>query len=584
VKVHTSGFVLRSAGLITLVLSSVAFLHYAGPLTRSNRRSGLAAQRGITDLNDPKQLLAEADRLAWMFNSQAAAPLYARAEKLFARSGDEASAIHARVGLLRAQAETMSFVDISQSLAAQLEKPAVKSNPRLKLWVLAAKGYTDIEIDVAAAKKEWEEARSIAVKLGEKQWVERADGELGTFAFLEGDSTKAAKLAGGALLSAMVLGDVGGQIRFLEMIGNGLNEEKRYDEALYFFNRAISLAQKTDNCGFPFMAYEGKADALLAMGKADEAQLLLQDSLSKAEAQQKQGHAAQVLILLGELSEKSGNRTAAIRYLEAAGAKASQLRFYRMVGQAMFDLAKIYREEGDVPKANARLSAGLEASRRVGDRYYVPRDLTALAELRAQEGNAGEADALYDEAEDVIDGIMANLPGPYSESSIGNAMSETYLKHFELTAKNNDVDRAFRIVERIRGRSVADVLRSRSVNLRPGSPAAAGLENDISALQVKLMQSTNADERAQLLEALLELEERLAYVRGALISRPRRPLREKAVDLKTAQASLMPDELLLEYVLDEPRSFCLAVSRTHAEIDVLPAGREEIEDLTKRYL
>ena len=84
VKVHTSGFVLRSAGLITLVLSSVAFLHYAGPLTRSNHRSGLAAQRGITDLNDPKQLLAEADRLAWMFNSQAAAPLYARAEKLFA--------------------------------------------------------------------------------------------------------------------------------------------------------------------------------------------------------------------------------------------------------------------------------------------------------------------------------------------------------------------------------------------------------------------------------------------------------------------------------------------------------------------
>src|SRR2546425_3441229 len=46
-------------------------------------------------------------------------------------------------------------------------------------------------------------------------------------------------------------------------------------------------------------------------------------------SQQKQGHAAQVLILLGELSEKSGNRTEAIRYLEAAGAKASQLRFYR---------------------------------------------------------------------------------------------------------------------------------------------------------------------------------------------------------------------------------------------------------------
>jgi tetratricopeptide (TPR) repeat protein len=290
--------------------------HFAVPLIRDYHNSVQAAKPRFTDPNNPKQILAEADRLAWVFNSQAAAPLYSRAEQLFAKSGDEADEIHARVGLIRAQAETMSFVDISHSLAKELDKPVVRNDPGLKLWVLAAKGYTDIEINPSAAKKEWEEAREIASSLGEKQWVERADGELAIFGFLEGDSTGAAKLIGSALLSAMANGDEGGQVRFLEMIGSGMEQEKRYEEALIFFNRAMRIAQETPDAGFPFLSYEGKADALLALGNADQAKVLLQDALAVARQRHKQGHETQVLMLLGELSEKIGDRNGAIRYLE----------------------------------------------------------------------------------------------------------------------------------------------------------------------------------------------------------------------------------------------------------------------------
>jgi CHAT domain-containing protein len=40
----------------------------------------------------------------------------------------------------------------------------------------------------------------------------------------------------------------------------------------------------------------------------------------------------------------------------------------------------------------------------------------------------------------------------------------------------------------------------------------------------------------------------------------------------------------LEYVLDEPRSFCLSITRTRAEITRLSAGKGAIENLTERYL
>jgi hypothetical protein len=57
--------------------------------------------------------------------------------------------------------------------------------------------------------------------LEEAQWEARAAGELGIIAFLEGDSRRAATMVGDTLLSAMASGDVEGQVRYLEMLGNG---------------------------------------------------------------------------------------------------------------------------------------------------------------------------------------------------------------------------------------------------------------------------------------------------------------------------------------------------------------------------
>jgi hypothetical protein len=97
----------------------------------------------------------------------------------------------------------MSFVDLSRFLDEQLQNPIVQNDKKLRLWCLVAKGYTDIEIDYRATKRDWLEAQEIANVLGEKQWATRASGELGLVAFLEGNPGRAARLLGGALLSTM---------------------------------------------------------------------------------------------------------------------------------------------------------------------------------------------------------------------------------------------------------------------------------------------------------------------------------------------------------------------------------------------
>jgi CHAT domain-containing protein len=50
------------------------------------------------------------------------------------------------------------------------------------------------------------------------------------------------------------------------------------------------------------------------------------------------------------------------------------------------------------------------------------------------------------------------------------------------------------------------------------------------------------------------------------------------------QEDLKPDELLLEYVLDDPTSFCVSVSRKGAYVRVLPVGHKVIEKLSQEFV
>src|SRR5260370_5486905 len=131
--------------------------------------------------------------------------------------------------------------------------------------------------------------------------------------FLQGDSRRAAVMVGDALLCAKASGDVGGQVRMLEMLGNGFNEAKRYGEALAFFERGIKTSTGTPDAGFPFMAYEGEASALVAQGKVFEAKDKLERALTVARANKKLGHESMILQLLGELAMRPGDRPAATK-------------------------------------------------------------------------------------------------------------------------------------------------------------------------------------------------------------------------------------------------------------------------------
>jgi CHAT domain-containing protein len=533
--------------------------------------------------NNPEILLEEANRLAWLLNWPRAGPLYARAEELFKAKGDTRNEVYARVGRIRAQSETMSWADVSKVLGQQLELPIAKADPKLRLWCLAAKGYTNLEINPGSAKRAWTEAQDIALRLGDAQWEERAEGELGIIAFLEGNSRRAAVMIGDSVLSAKASGDVGGQVRMLEMLGNGFNEARRFGESAAFFERAMKITNSTPDAGFPYVAYEGESYSLENQGRIAEARDKLAKALAVARENQKFGHETMVLQLLGELEMRVGNRQAAMQYLERSSELGQKYDFYRTLAQSTIDLAALYRDAGDLKSAEERAAIGVDASRRVADRYYLPRDLTTLADLKARHGTVREAESLYENAEDVIDGMLVNLQEAYWSSSLAGAMSDTYLQHFELEARQGHVERAFNVLERVRGRTTAALLENKVSLGNDESADVRALEDTVSDLQLRLMRAPNPNERANLLDQLVEYERRLEWTRTERTDSKSRWF-DKPAPLKAVQSILHPDEVVLEYVLSEPHSYCVWISRSGAGAQELPEGRKTIETLTGRFL
>jgi len=161
-------------------------------------------------------------------------------------------------------------------------------------------------------------------------------------------------------------------------------------------------------------------------------------------------------------------------------------------------------------------------------------------------------------------------------------MSQTYLEHFRLSRSTRNVARALHVLERVRGQTVASHLLGAS---KPASKSAelAPLEADIAATQLALLRTDDTKRRSELLERLLEHERNLAFQTNEAGLR-RRDLLARPASLTAVQDVLREDEVLVEFVLDEPHAFCIAITRESARIITLPAGSKRINILTESYL
>ena len=160
----------------------------------------LASAIGNAHAQTAADMLAEADRLAWLKNWSRAEPLFSKADEMFTAAGDERNALYSRISAIRGRLPRLPLIEVSQTLSDYLGNPIVQNDTKLKLRCLVVKGDVDMDFDDGLAQEDWTAALSLAKSLKDPDWEARATGELGIISFLQGDHSGAVMSIGNALI------------------------------------------------------------------------------------------------------------------------------------------------------------------------------------------------------------------------------------------------------------------------------------------------------------------------------------------------------------------------------------------------
>jgi CHAT domain-containing protein len=522
--------------------------------------------------------LHRALHLADLNNWNEAGSDFSAAEEMFNASGDWRNALYAHLGRIRARVAQRKLAATSSELAAELEEnPLLQADKELRMFCLIVKGDIDGEIDSGAMHRDWEQVQTLARDLGDSKWQNRSLGQLGLAAFYEGDLETARKNVGAALIAATKNSDAGAQIRFLTAAGIGLREAHMAPMAIQYFDSALKISAATPEAGYPFLTNEARLETLTDMGQADAAQHLTEEIMARAREQNLPLHQVIVLALQAHVAIVRKDTEAAITLFQQVIGLAESGGLVIQKADAETELAEIYSGRGEFEKAEYFADMAVANAQEARNAWAVPQCLALLARIQVNRGQYVEADGVYDRAGSFVDGMLGKYSGLPEKTALIKASSDLYTHHFSLIADHmRDPKKAYEVVEQVRGRVMTDLLLAGSVT----SDEARKEQHALSVLRLKLMSAHSAGETRKLRDQIFLVEQERWVSPDINILKS---ASQKTVTLDDVQRSLSPSSAILEYVVAEPKSYCLVVS--HTGIHIVPlAGQHEIEARATAFL
>jgi CHAT domain-containing protein len=535
-------------------------------------------QSPLQDRATAQAKLEHALHLADLYNWDDARDDFATAENMFQAEGDERNALYAKLGRIRATADQRALPTTATWLGTELQiEPLLQADKGLRLFCLIVKGDIDGEIDAGAMREDWEQVQTLAVQLGDKKWQYRALAELGIAAFYNGDLATAGKNVATALAAATQAGDLGAQVVFLTALGIGMRESHMNQEALTYFDRALKVAAGIEDIPYPFLPKEALLENLIDLKRDSEATRLADEILIQAHQRHHPQAEAIIMTLKAHVAVDRGDAENALRTLQESMDVSASGGFVRDLAEAQALASDIYRDRGDLAKATEFASLAANSTQEGGDAWSVPRRLETVALLDIKQGRYHEADAIFDRASAFVDALIGNYSSVLQKTAIIKASSDLYAQHFALVADQlNDPVKAYSIVEQVRGRVMTDLLVAGAV----ASPQAQKDQRAISELRLKLAvaRSTAEVQRVRDQIFLLEQSQWITPEISILKAHSHQP-----IGMDRVQKTIAPSAAILEYVLTDPKSYCLVISNTDTHIVPL-APRKVIDALVASYL
>jgi CHAT domain-containing protein len=546
---------------------------------------------GLTRLygQTASDLLAQADRLAEQGNWSKARPMYGDAEAEFQRHGDRRNELFAKLGRLHGDVQAGSYSRTRKEVVEVLADHHMENDSQLRIRALALLGNIDLNLNTAAAEQDWKAVLDAATAAGDTRWQNRANGELGLVAGVNGNTGAAAVALFQAITRAHELGDVSSEVHFATWLANGMSVNGMADRALQLIDRAIELARKSGYAEMPYQLTIAKVRALLLQPDAQrergrqDAKSLLTATLEEAQKNGVLGAQTELLGQAAQLALEDRDYTTAERRLSSAAEIANRADLPREEAEALLGLSRLYRTTNQPSKAAPLIDQGIAILRRVEEGYDLPVFLAEKAQVESALGSLSTADLLYSQATDLVEGLLVNAQSSRVKTATIGALSDIYIGHFRLAwDRLHNPEKAFRIIESARGRVLLDSIRySRETNATTEQTSA---ESEIARLQRSLLHERLT--ASQTRKALARLEDVYFLLSPIEYARSRKEveiLRRPPISLGTLRRQLAPQESLVEFVIDANTSYALRVTQAGLTVHTLP-GRAQITQMVGQFL
>jgi len=402
----------------------------------------------------------------------------------------------------------------------------------------------------------------------------RAEGEQGIAAFILGDTDTAKKQVVKAWVLSKLERDPAATVRYASVFGAGLVQLHRFKEALTPLDQAIKTATSDASIAYPTIAIYAKIDALTGLKKYNSALELANASLARLEETRYEQHKAQVYLSRGSINRDMGHWDAAISDYRNSIKLSESTDNYRGITDAGGLLAQAYEHINDLPSALSTINSAITANTHISDELYlVPRNLAIKAEIAEKMGHAKESDTLYRKSVALVDVMIQHAATTNIERYLLAEMSDVYSGYFSSLCKQKRYDEALQMLERVRGRIETEALEHHTSQV---AHIPTQEERELTRLNVALINTDDPEKRVAINSAIYTTE--LKIIPSALTQQTI----EHPVALSELQRNLPSETLLVEYVLAEPSSYALAITRDTVTPYQLPS-RRLIEAEANRY-
>ena len=277
------------------------------------------------------------------------------------------------------------------------------------------------------------------------------------------------------------LGDVAAHINFATWLANGMAVHGMADRAVPIIDRAADLAKRSGYAEVPLQLSIAKIRALTNLPEPqidqnkDVVNRLIATTLAEAENEHVLGAQTELLIEAGQIATRRHDLSGAEKYFREAVEVSRTAALPRQEGEACLHLSQFYRATDQPAKASPVIDQGIQAVQRVEEGYDLPVFVAEKAEVQAALGSVQAADASFQRATDLVEGLLVNAPSSQVKSGMIGALSQIYLGHFRLAwNRMHDAPYAFSIIEGARGRALLDSIRYARQSAPVNAAANAG--------------------------------------------------------------------------------------------------------------